>query len=68
MTGERKKFRIGLAEEMRAVARTASSSPAQRGVSASGGGIECQLCHIACDQFGGGPLCHLACDQTVCRM
>jgi hypothetical protein len=37
------------------------------GVKASG--IECQLCHIACEAIGN-PLakqaCHIACDQAVC--
>jgi len=32
-------------------------------------GIECQLCHIACEAIGN-PLakqaCHIACDQAVC--
>lgn len=37
------------------------------GVNASG--IECQLCHLACEAIGN-PLakqaCHIACDQAVC--
>ena len=54
--------------QARPVARQSShANLASAGVTASG--IECQLCHLACDAIGN-PLakqaCHIACDQTIC--
>ena len=70
MASQRKTFRIGVAEEVRPIVRNRLTS-AYRGVTFSGGvgprgPIECALCHIACDQVGGGPICHAVCNQTVC--
>jgi hypothetical protein len=50
------------------VARQMSQSRLrQTGLTASG--IECSLCHLACEAISN-PLakqaCHIACDQTIC--
>jgi len=51
------------------VARQASNTRmTATGVVASGG-IECQLCHAACNAIGdpiGKAACHIACDQLAC--
>jgi hypothetical protein len=56
---------MGMTENVRAAQRSSNFGPAGKGLLPSS--LECDLCHIACDQIGGGPLCHLACNQTVCR-
>jgi ferredoxin-like protein FixX len=50
------------------VSRASSHSSGSSRVTASGG-LECSLCHLACEAIGdpvGKQACHIACDQLVC--
>ncbi|MEP9386555.1 hypothetical protein [Mesorhizobium sp. KR9-304] len=51
------------------VARQSNKSRSASGGLTPSAGIECQLCHLACEAIGN-PLakqaCHIACDQAVC--
>jgi hypothetical protein len=62
------KIRTNSMRSMMPVVRGASHSPGIAGVVASGG-LECSLCHLACDAIGdaaGRAACHIACEQLVC--
>lgn len=62
------KVTIDSVTDRKPVARYRSSAAVVGGTVVASG-IECDLCHIACEQLGdpaAKAACHLACNYTVC--